>query len=764
MVSAKEVIITPHSSSKVAENSSIPVFVYGERKEARVNYENRFEIPVQKSALHEPAINDLNNSFNELMGALSAYSNNNDLQPAQREILMRGVEIIDQHSSYVSSRHWYVYAALRTLINRYIIPTLTERRSIDHKLAEAIIEHCNVVISNTRDLYHLNGIADFFRREREFDNALLMLNLVLAIDNCNTDALNSIARVYYAQGNCELAKQTYQRVVGIDCNNVKAKEGLLDIELDRNLSRPLPGQQPFSSAKVQEAVEQLGGLRGGAFTAIPLESEEIQRAMQYCSDVNDQEARGFIEYLANAGLIRAGPAGEIPDFLAGAFHNETGNTSIVLSSFYPSYNIPKERAASILRIVSGALHRRDGEQRESDYLARVTVVYPPGILNSLLNQAAVAVTLEQARTLCQDVVPQAAAQLEHKSGPVEKDFTSLVVINARLYASFTEIAKEINFLKSTGINARKVLLIGAFKESKMSEKIGRGESDVAFGNHVKSYLYISRDASGKIVSIVRNADGTDVETGLPKVNGNGGMHNSAHGCHDFGVGDKTLSASAFAIPEYELSNKLGGQSGFEQMLKDIPEVDIFLDYVPHSTAVDATWLLDESLQTGDGYWYIYKELPEGQRKQLDGLEGDGLIKAADEILAGHPGYFLHYSTKLGKWILLVLSRDATMKPRGAFFNDLQVLLDITNHNVRLALRDAGVKIAKMGAKGVRVDCAQSVIVGLKNQPLGFINTWKDHIITNANPNGQNEVYEEVVPAVRGILARSVSSFGKALGI
>ena len=35
--------------------------------------------------------------------------------------------------------------------------------------------------------------------------------------------------------------------------------------------------------------------------------------------------------------------------------------------------------------------------------------------------------------------------------------------------------------------------------------------------------------------------------------------------------------------------------------------------------VVATWLLDESLQIGEGYWYVYKELPEYYQQQLVSL-------------------------------------------------------------------------------------------------------------------------------------------------
>jgi kojibiose phosphorylase len=741
-IAADEIIVTPMATGDSEEQTptTIPMYIYQEKVDVQVGQQNKFPLNGKGLRFIEPDIASLDNSFHEFMDALSrVVRNTGAVDDQQRSILAEGIRIIKQHQGNIASYHWYVYDALALLLQRHILPCIEEGRSFERPLVEEVLNSTDGVSKNYRHTIFLNTLANFFKREREYEKSLMILRIVQEIDPRNTDALNTIAYIYLAQGNSDLALRTFRSVLDIDANDSTARTGISDLVEGLDCSRTYPNQEPVKKDKVREAIERCGGINNTqVFIPIELATEEVQRAIFYLRSIGDHEAAGYLEYIVKAGLIRAGPI-SLSGIIAAIYfdYESNGRKYIVFATNDPLFNIPVERAASLIRLVSELLHRQDSRDRTEKFLVTTSIGYSPRDQHMVMQQAA-GLTEAQIRAVCEQVAPRDVALLKHDRPALEKDRTSLVIINARLYGSFQAITAELKYLGSLGV--RKVLLIGSFGTSKMSEKYGRGDSDIPTGG--QTGLYLSKDSGGRIVSIVWKDDSSlDAK------------------------GEKDLSAAAFSLPEYKISSALGGMEQFNQLITDAQGlgIDIFLDYVPHSTSVDATWLLDESLQIGEGYWYVYKDVsPEDQSQLSAVVDETALIALSEKILRENRGYFLHYSAKLGRWIFLVLSRDATMKPKepAEFFNDLQVLIDITNPDVRKALSDVVVRMAEWGVRGVRVDCAQSVILGYSGQDRGFFTTWRDHHLTNANPQGQEELYAQAIRRAKEI-APDFEFFGES---
>ncbi|MFA6141681.1 MAG: 4-alpha-glucanotransferase [Candidatus Omnitrophota bacterium] len=335
---------------------------------------------------------------------------------------------------------------------------------------------------------------------------------------------------------------------------------------------------------------------------------------------------------------------------------------------------------------------------------------------------------------CEQKLPEETRSYRESLSRQERG-SVLVSVNARLFQSFDDIVKELEALSGMGI--KHVYLLGAYRESEVSRKQSQGEQD----DNVHNFYY-DRDEEGRVISVVRNG---------------------SHDTTDF-------IASAFSIPDNFLLNpKLGGWEGFRRLLQRAKElkIGISLDLVAHSTAIDCKWLKDESLQEGDDYWYVHKDISYEDNEKLFALsamrnlpdkDNAGawnsahveLVELFDRILLANPGYFLHCSTKLNRWILVAHGTESAMRNRGEYWRDM-ALLDVTNPNVRRALIDTAVQFAREGVEGFRCDCAMNTV---KDGGGGFLDMWWHHP-NLAGPRDINwywprELWDEMIQAVRTI--------------
>ncbi|MFH1996819.1 MAG: Glu/Leu/Phe/Val dehydrogenase dimerization domain-containing protein [Candidatus Omnitrophota bacterium] len=341
---------------------------------------------------------------------------------------------------------------------------------------------------------------------------------------------------------------------------------------------------------------------------------------------------------------------------------------------------------------------------------------------------------EQLWRVCEAKLPR-ETEAYRETLSVEEASPVLLTVNARLFGSFDEIAEELRSLRGLGI--RRIYLLGAFRESAISRKITHGEKDDDL-----HHFHYDRDESGRVISVVR----------------------------DYYGGNRDFSPSAFSIPDHTEPNpNLGGWPAFKRLISAARELDmgITLDLLAHSTAIDSVWLRDESLQTGSKYWYAYKDISYEEQAHLKSMkramalpdkdslgnwEADhvALVDALSGIISRNPGYFLHYSTKLGRWVLIAHGTEANMKRRGEWWSDM-ALLDVSNPHVRRALTDVTGTLLKEGVDGFRADCAMASVADGTD---GFFHTWWDDVnLSGKRDPGAlwpRELWEGLIQSARAI--------------
>ncbi|MFH1458751.1 MAG: alpha-amylase family glycosyl hydrolase [Candidatus Omnitrophota bacterium] len=313
----------------------------------------------------------------------------------------------------------------------------------------------------------------------------------------------------------------------------------------------------------------------------------------------------------------------------------------------------------------------------------------------------------------------------------------ITVINARLYSSFSEISKKLEPLHRKGI--RQIYLLGIFEESEVSRKTFQNDKD----DDVHNFIY-SRDKTGKVISVVK----------------------------DTSWGGDNLNASSFAIPDFSQPNpKLGGKKEFKQLLQKAKQLNIkiLIDLVAHSTSVDSSWLENEEFQKGGHYYYIYKDISAEDQARLQAVDNKRnlphknnikswetdkgyvqFVELCEQILAKNPGYFLHYSTKLSKWILIANFCDSGMKKQGKFFPDI-AQLNLGNPAVYNELIKNVIEYTKIGVSGFRCDCAMAGILHGKD---GFFDTWNGHS-NNKMEYTMKDFWQELIGSVKNIYPQAI---------
>jgi len=125
-------------------------------------------------------------------------------------------------------------------------------------------------------------------------------------------------------------------------------------------ARPVPGLPMPAKAAVNAEVNRIGWDNA---QAIGIDAPEVILAAAYLRGIARNDMAEYLEYLADAGLIRAGP---FSGFLAAVYQE-----NIALSTNYPEYNTTLERAASLVHEI-GATARfnfshAENETREKDF-------------------------------------------------------------------------------------------------------------------------------------------------------------------------------------------------------------------------------------------------------------------------------------------------------------------------------------------------------------------------------------------------------------
>ncbi|MDO8489756.1 MAG: HAD-IIB family hydrolase, partial [Candidatus Omnitrophota bacterium] len=107
-------------------------------------------------------------------------------------------------------------------------------------------------------------------------------------------------------------------------------------------ARPLPVQAIFSKEEVSAEVYRHDLSK---FDIIVADSSELTQALAYLCSTNETAMAEYLEYLAKAGLIRAGP---LAGFVATAYTDAQGTEYILLSNLYLEHNTILQRFASLV--------------------------------------------------------------------------------------------------------------------------------------------------------------------------------------------------------------------------------------------------------------------------------------------------------------------------------------------------------------------------------------------------------------------------------
>ncbi|MFA4934172.1 MAG: glycogen/starch synthase, partial [Candidatus Omnitrophota bacterium] len=175
-------------------------------------------------------------------------------------------------------------------------------------------------------------------------------------------------------------------------------------------ARPLPGQPMPSKEKVNAVIQQVGWDDAPVLAA---DAAEIKLAVSYLKSINEVQMAEYLEYLVNAGLIRAGP---FQGFLASIYHDAKGQESIALSIMYPAYNSIIELAKSLIHEIGATQRFHLGHQENT-------------LREEGFNSFAASVGLEIALRMHAREGKEAAAvkakndELRAQGQPVVKDYT-----------------------------------------------------------------------------------------------------------------------------------------------------------------------------------------------------------------------------------------------------------------------------------------------------------------------------------------------------
>ncbi|MDD5060362.1 MAG: methyltransferase domain-containing protein, partial [Candidatus Omnitrophica bacterium] len=113
-------------------------------------------------------------------------------------------------------------------------------------------------------------------------------------------------------------------------------------KLANDPARPLPGQPMPSREETDAAIKQVGWDNAQILTET---APEVKLAVLLLRSINEDALADYVEYLAKAGLIRAGP---YQGFLAAIYENSPAQEGIAISNTYSKYNTIFERAVSIV--------------------------------------------------------------------------------------------------------------------------------------------------------------------------------------------------------------------------------------------------------------------------------------------------------------------------------------------------------------------------------------------------------------------------------
>ncbi|MFA5091001.1 MAG: DUF4922 domain-containing protein, partial [Candidatus Omnitrophota bacterium] len=133
-------------------------------------------------------------------------------------------------------------------------------------------------------------------------------------------------------------------------------------------ARPIPGQPMPSRRKVNASVKNVGWDNTQAVDIVDIESIEVRLASDYLRSIGREDMAEYLEYLAKAGLIRAGP---FEGFLASTYRITRRKEGIILTSAHPLHNSPIERAASLVHEIGATsrfkLTHQENNQRETNF-------------------------------------------------------------------------------------------------------------------------------------------------------------------------------------------------------------------------------------------------------------------------------------------------------------------------------------------------------------------------------------------------------------
>ncbi|TAN59746.1 hypothetical protein EPN16_06605, partial [bacterium] len=108
-------------------------------------------------------------------------------------------------------------------------------------------------------------------------------------------------------------------------------------------ARPIPSQGMPTKEETKSEIERINW-HGTQVTTVTDDAEEVRAAVYYLRSISENKMAEYLEYLAKAGRIRAGP---FRRFLATTYVDNQGEEGIALSTYYPAYDNPTERSISL---------------------------------------------------------------------------------------------------------------------------------------------------------------------------------------------------------------------------------------------------------------------------------------------------------------------------------------------------------------------------------------------------------------------------------
>ncbi|MFA5115431.1 MAG: NUDIX domain-containing protein, partial [Candidatus Omnitrophota bacterium] len=156
--------------------------------------------------------------------------------------------------------------------------------------------------------------------------------------------------------------------------NTDIRNSIIEQSFD-SPSRPLPNTPLPSREEVNKEVlrHNLSG-----FDTITFESEEVTKALEYLNSINETSMAQYLEYLAKAGLIRAGP---LSGFLATAY-TQNNTEYLLLSNLYSEYNTTLQRSASLVHEIGATLRfnrtHRKNQERGAKFLECIDIFNEEG--------------------------------------------------------------------------------------------------------------------------------------------------------------------------------------------------------------------------------------------------------------------------------------------------------------------------------------------------------------------------------------------------